>query len=189
MVWLALFATSTAGAPARFIDCGAETVADRTTGLLWEKKNDPDGISNLENPHDVDNQYAWTSAADSDVTNPDGTLFTDFLKKLNGKGEKEAGEAVEAAESCFAGYCDWRIPTRSDLNSLRDRKCRPPCTDAIFDPSQVAKYWTIETFDENGKDDFAWAVKFFPGGRGRAQKIFDHFVRAVRTGTCSDPKS
>jgi len=75
--------------PPRFHDNGDGTITDNQTGLMWEKKDDAGGI------HDKDNTYTWSTGS---PWNPDGTAFTAFLATLN-------------TPPCFAGHCDWRLPT------------------------------------------------------------------------------
>lgn len=70
------------------------TVTDLATGLMWEKKTTTPGSSeNHADPHDVDNFYTYSATG----TAPDGTVFTEFLARLN-------------TPPCFAGHCDWRLP-------------------------------------------------------------------------------
>lgn len=72
------------------VDNGDGTISDPTTGLMWEKKSNDGSV------HDVDNIYTWTAVIDG--TAADGTAFTSFLAELN-------------TPPCFAGYCDWRLPS------------------------------------------------------------------------------
>jgi hypothetical protein len=81
------------GASPRFVDNGDGTITDRATCLVWEKKDNADGI------HDLNKVYAWTSSGSA----RDGGLFTQFLATLNGGGG-------------FAGHHDWRIPTAAGQN-------------------------------------------------------------------------
>jgi hypothetical protein len=76
--------------PSRFVDNGDGTITDTQTGLMWEKKSYDGSI------HDVTNYYTWSSTVGG--TAMDGTVFTVFLAGLN-------------TPPCFAGYCDWRLPT------------------------------------------------------------------------------
>ena len=50
----------------------------------------------------------------------------------------------------------------------------------------MAKYWSTTTVQEKGNIHMAWAVKYFVGTRGRAQKQFAMYVRAVREGSCDE---
>src|SRR5215207_4031789 len=65
------------------------TFTDNNTQLMWEKKLAADnaactdGTQANRDMHCVNNLYTWTDGADSDFTDPDGTLFTNFLATLN----------------------------------------------------------------------------------------------------------
>jgi len=107
--------------PSRWRDNGDGTVLDTKTGLVWEKKTGnlratgkfvsqfALGFLRLcaknavcDDPHDFRNSYTWSSGK---PWNPDGTLYTMFLAKLN-------------EPPCFADHCDWRIPTKEELSSV-----------------------------------------------------------------------
>ena len=92
------------------------TVTDRLTGLQWEQKTDDASI------HDTDDRYTWTAG----TTAADGTAFTSFVATLNSGG-------------CFAGQCDWRLPTRGELQTIlmEGYPCSAyPCIDqATFGPT------------------------------------------------------
>ena len=76
-------------------------VKDNITGLIWEVKQDADGIVNYDNPHDADNSYTWY---DSNLETNGGEKGTsgdckdteDFINKLN--------------TETFGGYDEWRLP-------------------------------------------------------------------------------
>lgn len=194
---------SAAGLPAvlecsgvRFVDNGDGTVVDHDTGLQWEKKTGTYGqVFNFRDcsrvpcpdPHDVLNLYQWCRDAnhDSDCDTPgnpdDG--FTQFLAALN-------------TPPCFAGHCDWRLPTvnrdggTAELETLVDQTTTGcaglvPCIDPIFGVTAPYIYWsgTPEAGDQNG----AWAVSFNIDsldefiGVGTDRKRITYHVRAVRT--------
>src|SRR6266446_8828956 len=52
----------------RFVDNGDGTVTDNQTGLMWEKKENLDGTTDVSNQHDADNPYQWTAS----LSAPDG---------------------------------------------------------------------------------------------------------------------
>lgn len=132
----------------RWVDNGDGTVADNQTGLVWEKKTTAIGSGqNYDDPHDVDNLYTWGSDTapwpHTAPYPPDGTVFKEFLAKLNGG---------LGANTCFAGHCDWRLPTIEELQSIVDLNapgCQtapyPPCIDAIFDPTAADSTWSWTT--------------------------------------------
>jgi len=95
--------TFTPGA-SHFVDNGDGTISDTQTGLMWEKKDQAGGI------HDWGTFYTWCLDANADFScdnpgnPPDGTAFTVFLATLN-------------TPPCFAGHCDWRLPTVAGIET------------------------------------------------------------------------
>ena len=139
------------------------TVVDRLTGLQWEQKTVDGGI------HDVDDRYTWSESA---VSDGDGTAFTTFLPALD-------------SAPCFAGHCDWRLPTRAELETLVTEAfpCTTvPCIDAVFGPTATEDfYWTSVT-DAVEPEGAAWGVSFGNGFVNDDWKDSFDFVRAVRGG-------
>ncbi len=155
----------------RFVDNLDGTVTDRLTTLQWEKKTNLDGTQNFADPHDADNSYIW-SAGGAGFTAADGTVFTTFLASLN------SGE-------CFAGQCDWRLPTRDELLTIATPAypvcTTEPCVDPALSPTVASYYWSATT--EVLQPRLAWVVDFEdgnvdPGG----VKSVDGYVRGVRSG-------
>jgi hypothetical protein len=171
----------------RYIDNGDGTVIDTQTGLQWEKKTTAVGSGqNYADPHDVDNYYTWSMGP---PWNQDGTAFTDFLLKLN-------------TVPCFAGHCDWRLPSEEGCNScytVSSCPCGPnelesillapypcgtyPCIDPIFGPTVASVYWSATTYADN--PFLAWYVYFYNGAVNvyADDKYNISYVRAVRTGS------
>jgi hypothetical protein len=145
------------------------TVIDRLTGLQWEKKDNMDGTPNPGDPHDADNTYRWSVSG----TAADGTAFTDLLATLNGGG-------------CFAGQCDWRLPTIYELQTilLEPYPCTTsPCIDqAVFGPTVAFLYWSATTHATFTFPHYAWNVYFANGYVYFNGKDTDLYVRAVRAG-------
>ena len=152
------------------------TVTDSSTGLIWEKKTDDSGV------HDWDNAYTWSTGDDSF----NGTAASVFLATLN-------------ASPCFAGSCNWHLPTIEELSGRSDAgyatggivdltvsgcgapNYSAPCINAIFGPTRSSYYWSSSTYQYN--PDYAWGV-YFPSGRAtNASKTSGYYVRAVRGGS------
>ena len=99
----------------RFLDTGSGTISDKLTGLEWEQKTDNGNV------HDKDNTYSWSASGSA----ADGTAFTTFLATLN-------------SGACFAGHCDWRLPTIAEIQTILEGSS--PCTtclDAMFLPAET----------------------------------------------------
>jgi hypothetical protein len=160
-------------------DAFGPAIIDRVTGLEWEKKDSPDGVSGGEaNPHDVDNVYNWCanplgpSTCRDSANPPDGSTFIQFLWTLNGG----------ASGDCYLGHCDWRLPTLQELKTIAGTDCTgPPCTaDDAFLPLQESSYWSSTTNPDNTL--LAFMISFVDGSVQMQAKPQYANVRAVRGG-------
>jgi hypothetical protein len=176
------FARQNAG---RFVDNGDGTVSDRETGLQWEQKVAGAAGQDLTDPHDVDNVYTWSSGASS----PDGTVFTNFLTRVNG-GVTGVGNCVingNTQSGGFAGHCDWRVPTLAELRTIVDESVTgcgsgSPCIDPVLGPTLPDFYWTASTSAADAQ--FALTVRFLDGTEPSGNKAGSGaLVRAVRGGS------
>ncbi|MBI5506594.1 MAG: DUF1566 domain-containing protein [Deltaproteobacteria bacterium] len=154
-----------ASASCRILDNGNGTLSDLNTGLMWEQKDGSGGGPNFTDPHDVDNQYQWSSSG----TIPDGDTFTDFLAQLNG-GTTSDGTTTTG---CYAGRCDWRLPTTEELLALG-------IVGAAFQPDAGSYHWSAST-DETVPAN-AWIVSTGGGLPNFDPKTTAYPVRAVRSG-------
>ncbi len=141
----------------RYDDLGNGTVMDRLTGLQWEQKTDDGTV------HDKDSDHSL-SESDGDTTDADGTAYTTFLATLN-------------TGACFAGHCDWRLPTVYELQTIADEAS---VVTPVFGPTIFGSYWS-STSDVRYPEE-AWLVGSFDGGVVGELKYFSVPVRAVRGG-------
>lgn len=172
------------GIECRYVDNGDGTVTDYDTGLQWEKKDNLNGGTNFADPHDADNIYSWGNVSGCGTAGcPNGTAFTDFLGRLNTCGTPIG---IGFSTFGFANHCDWRLPTLSELLTIRQAPCETSaCIDPIFGPTDVAAYWASTS---NVADvDRAWSVAFSFGSTPTNGTTFKNSaaiaVRAVRGGS------
>jgi hypothetical protein len=149
----------------RYANNGDGTLNDYDTGLLWEVKSGaPGGLCVPGNLHCVNDLYDWSDA------------------------QAFAGGASDDASTltpCFAGYCDWRLPTIVELQGILDTSAPgcgggSPCIDPIFGSTRAGIYWSSTT-NASGTSG-AWRLNFGSGMLGSADKDTSNFVRVVRDG-------
>jgi len=140
-----------------FVNNGDGTVTDNNTSLMWETKGGSDGISNVNNPNDIDNIYQWNS------------LSQDFISKLN--------------QLKYGGYDDWRLPSAKELVSILDfsKPVPGPTVDlSYFTYCARGGYWSsdLDAVDAG----MAWVVYFDTGLDDTQAKTSSFSARAVRAG-------
>jgi hypothetical protein len=169
----------------RFVDNGDGTITDHETGLMWEKKGtlgnatlclDP---TDCPNPHDVNNAYSWTNIFTPGDTAPDGSLFTNFLQRIN-TALSTSTDGVTVKDVCFAGHCDWRIPNVAELKTIPNCGASGPCIDPTFGPAQASIYWSSTTDAAHAIS--VWIVSLDGVGVTTFTKGGAIFARAVRGG-------
>lgn len=164
----------------RFVDNGDGTVSDTKTGLMWEKKSG----DNDTGIHGQGNTYTWSTGSPA---GPNGEVFTSFLETLN-------------SQPCFAGHCDWRLPTLTELQSLVNfanynpatdpafnTACTPGCTVLTVPTCSCTRadgdvYWTFTAYQDPNLPGQVWAVNFNDGLINPYAQEEPHYARAVRSG-------
>ena len=164
-------ATDAGTTPCRWLDNGDGTATDLGSGLQWELKN-----SDMSSVHYSGADYKWT---DNDGGTPDGAAFTDFLGTLNGGTSPDGTTAT----GCFAGHCDWRLPSVEELLTIVDAsQAVPPRISPVFGPTQSYIHFTATTFAGGYMPYYAWYVDFSDGNyANNGFKLDAHYVRAVRS--------
>lgn len=200
----------------RFVDNLDGTVTDNLTALMWEKKGALNGSPQPGSPHDADNEYIWASTCTSNGAvscqpSPAATMLcvasteghrTGCDKCPPGAGPCRAAETVwtfaaELNSTRFAGYDDWRIPTRAELEGIldfadtaaplvdakafQDGGCAT-CTDVGLPEcscTQSGDYWTSSAWPLQPAS--AWVVDFSTGRRTPSGRDQAYFARAVRS--------
>ncbi len=120
------------------------------------------------------------------VINGDGTV-TDISTGLMWQQETGSnlkwGEALDYCENLIlAGYDDWRLPNRNELQSLVDyNTCSPAIDTTAFPDTVLYSCWSSTTQTHNNSDS-AWHVDFLQGWIPffSSHKSFPYRVRAVR---------
>jgi hypothetical protein len=119
--------------------------------------------------HDIDTTYTWANA------------FAVKVAGLNGGGG-------------FAGHTDWRLPNRSELESVVNLGAVNPSVSAAFNTAwapgctvttcrctQSGVYWSATTYQYSPSS--AWHVVFNDGNVDANNKTNNNYVRGVRGGS------
>ena len=156
--WLAgLLCALALPAWAAFTDNGDGTITDTSTGLVWDK---------------CSRGQVW------DNTTPPGTC--------SGAASAHSwaaalAQATVANAASHRGQADWRLPNRTELESLVKIDAISPAIDGTYFPATPSDwYWTSTTYAPNPAG--AWYVNFNDGFTGLGNKVGTGHVRLVRSG-------
>jgi len=146
-------------------------VRDNVTGLIWEVKQNKDGVQDYSNPHDADNTYSWYDSnpatnGGNAGTPGDGTDTEDFINVLNGAN--------------FGGHSNWRVPTRKELLTIVDYGRYDLAVNSTYFPNTQATWYWSSTSSVYATT--AWKVDFYYGVNTEDFKGISSNVRAVRGG-------
>jgi len=179
-----------------------QTVCDQGSGTLGECPGSPSG---QDGDIQAGQAFAYTDNGDGTISDNSTKLMWEKLSDDGGIHDWDntytwqrafnAKIAVLNRDPCFAGYCDWRLPNRRELDSLvdADRKapavapafntaCTRGCSVTTCSCTQLDYYWTSTSYADI--PNFAWAVNCNVGDVSAFEKIPDieYAVRAVRGG-------
>ncbi len=130
----------------RFVDMGNGTVGDQNTGLMWKKCLEGQMGAKC---FGTATAYPWELA-------------------------QQRAQALNNQR--FAGYTDWRLPTRQELLSIVEQQCENPSANLqIFPHTPAAGLWSG---DEAGMN--AWSLDFTRGKEYKSLKGGGKYVRLVR---------
>lgn len=146
-----------------FIDYGP-TVLHTRTNLMWEKKTTTVGSGESHTDlHDVDNRYSWCATPGVCMS-----AVTAWIAQVNGEH--------------FAGYRDWRLPSREELLTIVDTSAAAcgsgaACIPSIFGPTHTFQYLSSTEFN----DELRWGVLFYTGEEVFVANWASYHARAVRS--------
>ena len=141
---------------AAFTDNGDGTVTDPATGLMWDR-------------------CSWGQTGND--CSGGSASFRNWQAAL--------GIAVEANTANHRGYSDWRLPNRTELESLVDITTFNPAIDTVAFPiTPSGFFWSSTVYTPNPA--YAWNVNFNFGNTFANFQTLDYHVRLVRIGQSFD---
>lgn len=82
----------------------------------------------------------------------------------------------------YASYCDWRVPTDKELQTLIYENCRPTIDLSAFPNTLSDWYWTSSSYEHDSNE--AWSINFNNGNLYAGSKTHSYHVRLVRSTFC-----
>ena len=125
----------------RYLNNGDGTITDLTTKLMWKRCSE--GQLGLECNSGTD---VFTAG---DPVDFDWDESLQYIENLNSSGG-------------YAGYSNWRLPNRKELESLVEESCFSPAININqFPNTPNSFYWSSSRYPSN--TIFAWGVSFGDG--------------------------
>jgi hypothetical protein len=144
-----------------YTDHGDGTITDNVTGLIWQKCNNGQGVTDCSGTATTYNWYQAAGIADA-TSNAGGA--TDVCGALD-----------------LAGQTDWRLPSRIELVSIIDNGAYTPAINTTYFPNTIPyNYWSSTTNAHNASN--AWIVYFDLGYSYLYGKTVAVYARCVRGG-------
>ena len=136
------------------------------------------------------NIYVIESTPTSTFTNHgNGTVthsLTGLMWKQAAQGPMTWSAALAAAVAdVTAGYSDWRLPNKKELESIVE-SCgyNPAINQTLFPSTPASNFWSGSTYIPYPTD--AWFVSFDDGGTDAYDKTIISYMRLVRSGQSFD---
>ncbi|WP_428562368.1 MAG: DUF1566 domain-containing protein [Solidesulfovibrio sp. DCME] len=123
---------------------------------------------------------AGNYADNGDGTVTDQTTGLVWEKAGSASGMNWGQALAWCEQTTTAGYTDWRLPNKRELEHLADKSRLRPAIDPAF-TEPINWYWSSTTYAGNSAN--AWGVSFDFGGAGNDKtKGYTGHVRCVRGG-------
>lgn len=79
----------------------------------------------------------------------------------------------------YAGYRDWRVPTKEELESLIKQGSRPTIDGVAFPNTPTTVYWSSSPHSDDSR--LAWSANLYSGRSYGSYRSYNGAVRLVRS--------